>query len=129
MADENADTPLGGGNLESREPSVEDLVALCRHLNQEQAVNELQPGEVSRYSVVRVADEIVVDLMGSACGIGYREASKDIIHREIDGVRIPFASHRLLWKTKARTHREKDRADLAFLRRYFAERGEPPPTM
>ncbi len=32
----------------------------------DQAVKELQPGEVSEYTVVRVADEFVVDLM--VCG-------------------------------------------------------------
>ena len=138
--DDNA-SPADHQELESREPSVEDLVNLCRHLNREQAnyivvggfamravgydrrtmdvdllvdkdpenetrvyraleslpdkaVLELAPGEVARYSVVRVADEIVVDLMKTACGIGYGEALDDIIYREIDGVRIPFASPR-----------------------------------
>src|SRR5688572_32243276 len=96
-------------DLESREPSVEDLVELCRRLNEagakylvvggfairaagydrrtmdidllvepgpenearvfagmahlpDGAVRELSPGEVAKYAVVRVADEIVVDL-------------------------------------------------------------------
>ena len=168
--DDNA-SPADHQELESREPSVEDLVNLCRHLNEEQAnyivvggfamravgydrrtmdvdllvakdpenetriyraleslpdkaVLELKPGEIAQYSVVRVADEIVVDLMYAACGIEYREACEDVAFREIDGVKIPFASPRLLWKTKANTHREKDGADLAFLRRYLSERGE-----
>jgi hypothetical protein len=43
------------------------------------------------------------------------------------GVPIPFASPRLLWRMKARTHREKDSGDLVFLREYFAQRGEAPP--
>ena len=171
--DDNA-SPSHNEELESREPSVEDLVNLCRHLNQEQAnyiviggfamraigydrrtmdvdllvdkdlenetkiyraleslpdkaVLELEAGEIARYSVVRVADEIVVDLMHAACGIEYREAFGDIVYREIDGVKIPFASPHLLWKTKANTHREKDGADLAFLRRYLSERGEAIP--
>ncbi|MBN1676379.1 MAG: hypothetical protein JXR37_35370 [Kiritimatiellae bacterium] len=93
------------------------------------AVRELKPGEVAQYTVVRVADEIVVDLMGEACGVKYEEASSDITYRAIDGVQIPFASARLLWKTKQGTHREKDQADLAFLRRYFSERGEEPPSV
>jgi len=40
---------------------------------------------------------------------------------------IPFASPRLLWRMKAVTHREKDAADLVFLRYWFAQRGEQPP--
>ena len=91
------------------------------------AANELQPGELHRYQVIRVADEIVVDLMRSAGGIVYEEAAKDIVIREVDGVPIPFASPRLLWRMKVVTHREKDAADLVFLRQWFAERGEEPP--
>jgi hypothetical protein len=33
------------------------------------AVRELQPGELQRYNVIRVADEIMVDLMRTAGGI------------------------------------------------------------
>ena len=47
--------------------------------------------------------------------------------KEIDGVPIPFALPRLLWRMKAVTHREKDAGDLVFLRQWFAERGEKPP--
>jgi hypothetical protein len=91
------------------------------------AVRELTPGELQKYCVIRVADEIVVDLMKTAGGIDYEEASRDIVIREIGGVPIPFASPRLLWRMKAVTHREKDAPDLFFLRQWFAERGEEPP--
>lgn len=87
----------------------------------DQAVKELGPGEVSRYTVVRVADEIVVDLMASACGIGYDEAILDAIVRTIDGVPIPFASPRLLWRMKEKTHRAKDAPDLLFLRQQYGD--------
>ncbi|MHA3773964.1 hypothetical protein ACXR0O_20725 [Verrucomicrobiota bacterium sgz303538] len=107
--------------LEPREPSLEDLLDLCRQLNEkkalyvvvggfairaagyvrhtmdvdlivasdlenearvykaleslpDKAVRELSPGEVERYTVVRIVDEIVVDIMKSACGIDYAEA-------------------------------------------------------
>jgi len=86
----------------------------------DKAVRELQPGEVTRYAVVRICDEIVVDLMASASGIDYAEASQDVVTREIDGVRIPFASPRLLWRMKKDTHREKDAPDLVFLRQQYA---------
>jgi hypothetical protein len=160
--------------LESRDPSLADLVALCRELNArdaryiviggfairaagyarntmdvdllvesalanearvfdalrnlpDQAVNELEPGDLAKFTVVRVADEIVVDLMASAGGMNYADASGEIEWREVDGVPIPFASPRLLWRLKHKTHREKDSADLAFLRHLFAEKGEIPP--
>ncbi len=160
--------------LESREPTVQDLRDLCRELNQrgakyvvvggfamraanyvrrtmdvdllvaadlenearvfsalstlpDNAVRELRSGELQQYNVIRVADEIVVDLMRSAGGIDYAEAAKDLLIREVDGVPIPFASPRLLWRMKAVTHRERDAPDLLFLRQWFAERGETPP--
>jgi hypothetical protein len=91
------------------------------------AVRELQPGELQQYNVIRVADEILIDLMGSAGGIEYEGAAKEVVVREIQGVPIPFASPRLLWRMKALTHREKDAADLVFLRYWFAEHGQEPP--
>lgn len=91
------------------------------------AVSELQPGELDMYAVIRVADEILVDLMRVAGGIEYAEAAKDQSIRDVGGVPIPFASPRLLWRMKVVTGREKDAADLVFLRHWFAARGEDPP--
>lgn len=91
------------------------------------AVRELQPGELQKYNVIRVGDEIVVDLLRSAGGFDYEEAAKHVVIRELDGVPIPFASPQLLWRMKVVTHREKDAGDLVFLRQWFAERGEQPP--
>jgi hypothetical protein len=91
------------------------------------AVRELQAGELQKYNVIRIADEIVVDLMGSAASIDYAEAAQDVVVREIQGVPVPFASPRLLWRMKIITHREKDAGDLVFLRYWFNERGEEPP--
>lgn len=82
---------------------------------------ELRPGEIAEYTVVRVGDEITVDLMRTACGVTYREAVPHLIIREIDGVAIPFASPRLLWWMKSTTHREKDAPDLLFLREQYAD--------
>lgn len=147
---------------EPRIPTIEDLVALCRKLNEagamyivvggmamiqsgygrttgdidllietsieneakvfaglmslpDQAVRELEPGEVSRYAVVRVADEVVVDLMKSAGGITYDEAKSSVQLVEVDGVPIPIASPELLWRMK-QTGREKDKLELLYLR-------------
>lgn len=93
------------------------------------AVSELQPGELQKYNVIRVGDEILVGLMVTAGGIDYAEGAKDVVIREVAGVPIPFASPRLLWRTKACTHREKDAGDLVFLRGWFAARGEEPPRL
>jgi hypothetical protein len=105
----------------------EALVYQALEILPDKAVRELKPGEVSEYSVVRVADEVVVDLMKSACGIEYAEAAKDVVVHEVQGVPIPFASPRLLWRTKKATRRAKDAGDLAFLLEYFRASGEKPP--
>src|SRR5690606_13425358 len=112
--------------LESREPSLEDLVALCASLNRrgaryiviggfavraagydrgtmdvdllidatlenearviaavsvlpDPAAQALSPGEIAEFVVVRVADEIVVDLMQSASGVDYATAAESVI--------------------------------------------------
>lgn len=93
------------------------------------AVRELQPGDLEQFTVIRVADEFIVDLMKSAGGIDYAEASKEVEVREVQGVPIPFASARLLWRMKAVTHRAKDAPDLVFLRYWFESRGESPPAV
>jgi hypothetical protein len=176
MDAENAGSAGEDEDLIPRLPEMEDLVALCRRLNElgaryiviggfaimasglarttgdvdilmdtdsenesrvfkaleilkDQAVLELEPGDVAKYTVVRIADEITVDLMKSACGVEYDEAAAQIIVREIRGTKIPFASPRLLWRMKAPTRREKDIQDLMFLREYFKQRGEQPPAI
>jgi hypothetical protein len=173
-----ADGPFDpeAGELIPRDPSVEDLVSLCRELHAQSAkfmvvggfsiraagygrhttdidilidadlenearvyealatlpdgcVRELEAGEVQKYTVVRVADEILVDLMAKASGIDYHEASQSLVIHEIDGVAIPFASPELPWRMKCRAGREKDRGDIEFLRQYFAAKGIKPPAI
>jgi hypothetical protein len=151
-----------GGERQSRPPTLEDLLHLCRELNDagaryiviggmaiihlgftratedidllidpspenklkirkalmalpDQAVREMTDTDLDEYQVVRVADEIVVDLMKSACGISYPEASSGIEWTSIEGVPIPFASAALLWKLKQAPH-AKDEIDRSFLR-------------
>ncbi len=70
--------------------------------------------DLDSFTVVRVADEVVVDLMLAACGITYDEAVNEIEMREVGGVSIPFPSARLLLRMK-QTYRAKDIADRMFL--------------
>lgn len=91
----------------------------------EGAAAELRPGEVADYVVVRVCDEFTVDLMAKACGLAYEDITHLIEFRDHLGVTIPFASPKLLWKTK-QTYREKDAVDRIFLRKLLEDRGEWP---
>lgn len=85
----------------------------------DKAVRELGADDLQNYVVVRVCDEVVVDLMIMACGISYSEAEPEIQVFTIDGVPIPFASPKLLLRTK-QTYREKDAEDRLFLERKIA---------
>ena len=87
----------------------------------DKAVRELGEDDLRNYVVVRVCDEVVVDLMTRACGISYQQAEAEIQTFTIDGVPIPFASPELLLRTK-QTYREKDAEDRVFLERKIAER-------
>jgi hypothetical protein len=154
--------PNAGRKGESRPPTLEDLLHLCRELNRnraeyvviggmaivhlgfiratedidllvdpspenqsrirqalmtlpDRAVREMGERDLEDYQVVRVADEIVVDLMKSACGISYAEAASGIAWAEIQGVAIPFASAELMWRLK-QAPRAKDEIDRMFLR-------------
>jgi hypothetical protein len=151
-----------GAAAESRPPTLEDLLTLCRELNArrakyvviggmamiqagfvrgteaidllidastdnqaavrkaleilpDKAVRELREGDLERYAVVRIADEIVVDLLLSAGGIAFAEAQSATVIVDVNGVPIPFASPQLLLRMK-QTGREKDALDLLFLR-------------
>jgi hypothetical protein len=96
----------------SRENQARILHAL--EILPDKAVRELEENDLEKYGVVRVADEIVVDLMLSACGIAYEEAKDEIEQAVIEGVAIPFASARLLLRMK-QTYRDKDIPDRIFL--------------
>ena len=80
----------------------------------DKAVRGMGENDLDEYGVVRVADEIVVDLMMSACGITYEEAKSEIEQSVIGGVSIPFASAKLLLRMK-QTYPEKDIPDRIFL--------------
>ena len=84
------------------------------------AVRDMADGDLKEFTVVRVADEIVVDLMLETAGFSFADAEGEIEHHEIEGVSIPFASARLLMKMK-QTEREKDTLDRMFLERKIAE--------
>ena len=98
------------------EDSKENQAKVLRALEilPDKAVLGVGANDLDQYTVVRVADEIVIDLMLSACGITYSEAAPDIEFKEIGRVRVPFASAKLLLRTKE-TYREKDIPDRLFL--------------
>ncbi|MEO8218745.1 MAG: DUF6036 family nucleotidyltransferase [Acidobacteriota bacterium] len=100
------------------DPSEENIAALKQAMSYlpDNAAELIANDDVSTYQVVRIADEIVVDLLASACGIDYERAvGSGIEVRDIGGVEVPVASKQLLIETK-QTMRPSDAADVLFLR-------------
>ncbi len=87
---------------------------------EDKAVDEVADEDVAKYSVVRVADELVVDLMAAACGVDYADAARDAVTIEFDGVPVVVASPRTLIRTK-NTLRPSDAADRHFLQALLDE--------
>jgi hypothetical protein len=87
----------------------------------DKAILELGDDDFRDYTVIRVSDEILVDIMTAACGVEFEEASKGMEWGTFEGVAIPFATPELLLRLK-QTHRENDIADRIFLNRRIAER-------
>ena len=78
------------------------------------AAAEVRESDVREYSVVRVADEVLIDLMGRACGLSYTDVVQDAEVRTVEGVEIPIASPATLIRTKD-TYRPQDAIDRRFL--------------
>ncbi len=151
-----------GDRAQSRPPRLEDLLFLCRALNEEgaryllvggfamilhgyargtmdvdfleddsaeniravkkalaklpdNAAKDVADSDVKTFTVVRVGDEIVVDLIGSACGVDFAQAWPKALKTVVQGVEIPYADAGTLIQTKD-TPRPKDKQDILFLK-------------
>jgi hypothetical protein len=78
--------------------------------------------DVRTHTVVRVVDEVVIDLMGLACGLSYTEVVADAETVTIGDVPVTVASPAMLIKTK-NTYRPQDAIDRSFLEALL--RGRP----
>ena len=106
------------------DPSADNIARIREALQilSDHAVNDVADDDVRNYAVVRIADEILIDLMSQACGVTYDAAIGDAETAEIDGVAIPVASKATLIRTK-QTHRPSDLADRHFLQSRIDEDG------
>lgn len=106
------------------EDSPENVARVKRALSilQDDAASEVADTDVREHVVVRVADEVLVDLMGRACGLDYAAAAADAEEIDLGGVVVPVASPRTLIRTKD-TARPQDAIDRAFLEGVLRSRG------
>lgn len=100
------------------EESVENYQRVIDALSEleDHAARELTPQDFAENMVVKVADEVEVDISRRAWKVAYKEVAPRARVMELAGVQVPYLSLRDLIASKE-TYREQDQADLARLRR------------
>ena len=110
--------------LIARDLANQGLVKKALEILPDRAIRELGNEDIAQWVVVRVNDDITVDLMTEACGVRFEDAKSGIETEMIEGVPIPFAGAELMLKMK-QSPREKDTADRSFLEQLIRSRGSP----
>jgi hypothetical protein len=101
--------------LIARDLANQRLVRQALEILPDKAIRELDAAEdLAAWVVVRINDEITVDLMTEATGIGYDEAERYIEWQDVGGVRVPFANAELMLRFK-QGWRDKDVMDRKYL--------------
>lgn len=101
-----------------------DNVARVKHalsVLPDNAAADIADTDIREFVVIRVADEILVDLMGRACGLSYADIVADAERVDLGGVIVPIASPSALIRTK-NTHRPQDAIDRSFLEGVIRDR-------
>jgi hypothetical protein len=98
------------------EDSAENFQRVIGALSEleDHAAAELTPRDFAENVVIKIADEVEVDVSRQAWQVDYAEATKTAEEVFVDGVRIPYLSLEMLIKSKT-TYREQDRVDLVRL--------------
>ena len=107
--------------------SAENIQRLKRAMSvlPDNAIALIADDEVEKYQVVRIADEVVVDLLKTACGVDYARATEGGIEiKVVEGVPISLGRKELLIETK-QTVRPSDAMDVQFLRLRIAAEHDP----
>jgi hypothetical protein len=110
------------------DPAVDNMHAIKRAMAvlPDNAIALVEVDDVQNYQVVRVADEIVVDLLAAACGITFEQAEQEGVDQfTVEDVVIPVATKELLIRMKD-TIRDSDRSDVAYLRVRIEEEKSAP---
>ena len=88
------------------------------------AAADVADTDVREHVVVRIADEVVVDLMGKACGLTYADVAVDAEEQHFEGTTVRVASPGTLARTK-NTYRAQDTLDRLFLDQVIRDRLRP----
>jgi hypothetical protein len=82
---------------------------------EDHAAAELTPQDFVENVVVKIADEVEVDVSTRAWTVSYEDAINSAQQAQVEGVLIPFVGLRTLIESKS-TYREQDRLDVQQLR-------------
>jgi predicted nucleotidyltransferase len=98
------------------DPAPENVERLKRALSvlEDNAAAEIDRSDLERYAVVRVADEVMVDLLAAACGVTWADAIPSALRVDVEGTTVVVADRATLIRTK-QTVRPSDAADRAWL--------------
>ena len=107
--------------LIAKDKTNQALVKQALEILPDKAARELADDDLAQWLVVRVNDDITVDLMTAACGVTFEEVRDHIENVEIEGVRIPFADAHMMLKMK-QGWRAKDVEDRSFLQELLKNR-------
>ena len=78
---------------------------------QDHAAAELTPQNFLDNVIVKVADEVEVDVSTRACKVSYADAVGTSLKTMIDGVEVPYVDLETLIKSKT-TERDQDKVDV-----------------
>lgn len=107
--------------LIARDRANQELVKRALEILPDRAIRELGDEDLAQWVVVRVNDDITVDLMTEACGVSFEDTVGGVEIQVVDGVPIPFAGPELMLRMK-QSLREKDSTDRDFLERLIRDR-------
>jgi hypothetical protein len=101
------------------------LVKKALEILPDRAIKELGNEDIAKWVVVRVNDDITVNLKTEVCAVPYDDATNGIETEVVDGVPIPFAGAELMLRMRL-SPREKDSMDRSFLEQLIRGRKKTP---
>ena len=106
--------------MEDSEENLKRVIAALSEM-EDGAAKELTPRDLLENVIVKIADEVEVDVSRSAWRISFNDAIGSALKVEIDGVDVPYVDLKTLIATKE-TPRERDRADIVGLKRLLEQK-------
>jgi hypothetical protein len=106
--------------IDPTEENCRRVIAALSRL-EDGAAKELLPRDLLENVVVKIADEVEVDVSTHAWKVSYADAVPAALEMTIDGIRVPYLGLRDLIASK-QTDREKDQSDLLRLQQIRDER-------